>query len=412
MTAAGGPLSGIRVIDLASFIAGPVAATVMADFGAEVIKIEPPGAGEPYRTRNHRPGTPNHRYIVDNRSKRSLALDLKAPEGLAVLHRLVARADVLVTNLPLDIRARLKVRYEDLAPLNPRLVYASITAYGEVGPEASKTGFDSTALWARSGLMDLVRASREVPPAVSPGGMGDHPTAISLYAAIMTALFQRERTGKGAMVGTSLLANGVWWGALPVQEMLCGLPPTPRETGRNARSALYNLYRCRDDRWFLLAVANEERQWPALAFAIGRPELMDDARFATAEARREHAPELFDLLAAAFAARPWSEWRELLEGAGITFGPVGLLSDLPSDPQVLAAGVLVPTADPSVGAALTVASPIWMQGQDKVPPQPPPGLGEHSEAVLREAGYDAEEIRRLVASGVVGTGGPFPRQNS
>src|SRR5690606_33475387 len=133
------PLAGLRVIDLASFIAGPVAATVMADFGAEVIKIEPPGRGEPYRTRNHRPGTPNHRYILDNRSKKGVALDLKAPEGLKVLHRLVERADVLVTNLPLDIRARLRVRYEDLRQGNERLVYASITAYGEVGPEANKT---------------------------------------------------------------------------------------------------------------------------------------------------------------------------------------------------------------------------------------------------------------------------------
>src|SRR5690606_15023561 len=217
------PLSGLRVIDLASFIAGPVAATVMADFGADVIKIEPPGVGEPYRTRNHRAGTPNHRYIVDNRTKKSLALDLKKPEGLAVLCRLVERADVLVTNLPMDIRGRLKVRWEDLAPLNDRLIYASITAYGEVGPEASKTGFDSTALWARTGLMDMVRASRDTSPAIPPGGMGDHPTGMSLYAAIMTALYRRERTGKGGMVRTSLMANGVWWGALTVQEMLCGM---------------------------------------------------------------------------------------------------------------------------------------------------------------------------------------------
>ena len=403
----GHPLAGLRVIDLASFIAGPVAATVMADFGAEVIKIEPPGAGEPYRSRNHKPGTPNHRYIVDNRTKQSLALDLKSPGGLEVLHRLVERSDVLVTNLPMDIRDRLKVRYEDLAPLNDRLIYASITAYGEVGPEASKTGFDSTALWARSGLMDLVRANRETQPAVSPGGMGDHPTGIALYAAIMTALFQRERTGKGSMVGTSLIANGVWMAALPVQEVLCGLPTTPRETGRNARSALYNLYRCRDDRWFLMAMANEERQWPALGKAIGRPELIEDGRFRTVDSRREHAPALFDILETLFATRDLAEWRPLLEGAGITFGPVGLLTDLANDPQVLAAKVLVPTADPAIGAALTVSSPLWIEGQDKVAPAPPPGLGEHSEAVLRDAGYAEDEIRRLVDSGVVATGGPF-----
>ena len=182
-------LDGLRVLDAASFIAGPVATTAMADFGADVVKIEPPG-GDTYRIRNtgYPPSPYNFPWIVDNRSKRGVAIDLRTPDGQSVLHRLVRRADVFVTNVPLDARARLGVRYEDLAPLNARLIYGSITAYGETGEEAGRPGFDSTALWARTGLMDLVRPSPHSPPARSLPGMGDHPTGMSLFGAIMAAL--------------------------------------------------------------------------------------------------------------------------------------------------------------------------------------------------------------------------------
>src|SRR5688572_13836027 len=188
--------AGLRVLGAASFIAGPVATTAMADFGADVIKIEPPG-GDTYRVRNagYPPSPYNFPWIVDNRNKRGLALDLRTEDGRHVLHQLVRQADVFVTNVPLDGRARLGVRWEDLSPLNPRLIYGSITAYGEDGEEASRPGFDSTALWARTGLMDLVRPSPEAPPARSLPGMGDHPTGTALFGAIMAALYQRERTG-------------------------------------------------------------------------------------------------------------------------------------------------------------------------------------------------------------------------
>src|SRR6058998_3144975 len=257
-------LADVRVIDAASFTAGPVATE------------------SPY----------NYRWIIDNRTKRGLALDLRQPAGQAVVHRLVARADVFVTNTPLDSRARLGIRWTDLAPLNPRLVYASMTAYGERGEEAPRTGFDATALWARTGLMDLVRPSPDSPPARSLPGMGDHPTGVSLFAAIMAALYQREKTGKGAMVSTSLMANGLWWNAIQVQAALCGARVEPRPPREEPATALANLYRCRDGRWFLLNVLNDERDWPALLRAIERPALADDARFATTPARRANARAL------------------------------------------------------------------------------------------------------------------------
>jgi formyl-CoA transferase len=279
-------LEGIRVIDAASFIAGPVATTVMADFGADVIKVEPPG-GDTYRIRNtgYPPSAYNFPWIVDNRTKRAIAIDLRTEDGQRVLHRLVRDADVFVTNLPLDARPRLRVGWEDLAPLNPRLIYASVTAYGERGEEAARPGFDSTALWARTALMDLMRPSPDSPPTRSLPGMGDHPTGMSLFGAIMAALYQRERTGRGTSVATSLMANGLWWNAIQVQGILCGARTTVRPPREESVSALANLYRCRDGRWFLLSLTADERRWEPLARALGRADLLTDPRFATPASR-------------------------------------------------------------------------------------------------------------------------------
>jgi crotonobetainyl-CoA:carnitine CoA-transferase CaiB-like acyl-CoA transferase len=403
------PLAGLRVIDAASWIAGPVATTILADFGADVVKIEPP-AGDTYRHRSGGPGVPespyNYRWIVDNRTKRGLALDLRKPDGRDVLCRLVARADVFVTNAPLDSRARLRIRWEDLAPLNPRLIYASLTAYGERGDEAAKTGFDATALWARTGLMDLIRAAPDAPPPRSLPGMGDHPTGVSLYAAIMTALYERERTGRGTMVSTSLMANGLWWNAIQVQAALCGARVEPRPAREEATSAVANLYRCADGRWFLLNLVQDERDWPSLVRAIEEPDLLNDPRFASAAARRANARALVTVLDKVFAARPWPQWRAVLDAHGLTFGVVGTVDDTRDDPQMVASDALVPIDDPRAGASLTVASPLWLEGVTKVPPRFAPGLGEHSVEILREAGYTDAEIDALLAGRTVVQGEP------
>ena len=395
-------LEGIRVIDAASFIAGPVATTAMADFGADVIKVEPP-TGDTYRVRNagYPPSPYNFPWIVDNRNKRGVAIDLRTEDGRRLLHRLVKSADVFVTNVPLDGRARLGVRWEDLAPLNPRLIYGSITAYGEEGAEASRPGFDSTALWARTGLMDLVRPSPEAPPARSLPGMGDHPTGTALFGAIMAALYQRERTGRGAMVSTSLMANGLWLNAIAAQGILCGARTVVRPPREEAVDALGNLYRTRDNRWFLIALTPDGRRWQDFTAAIDRPDLVADARFATPAARRANVRALIAVLDAVFAARDWAEWRRVLEAAGIAFGVVGTVDEIPHDPQMRACGALVPIDDPRVGASFTVSSPLQIAGQEKVPATMAPEIGEHTVEVLREAGVEPAEIDRLLRDGVI-----------
>ena len=394
-------LDGIKVIDAANFIAGPVSTTVMADFGADVIKVEPP-TGDIYRVRGA--GYPasayNYPWIVDNRTKRSVAIDLRTKDGHALLHRLVRDADVFVTNAPLDSRGRLGIRYEDLEPLNARLVYASISAYGETGEEASKPGFDSIALWARTGLMDLVRASADVAPARSLPGMGDHPTGMSLFAAIMTGLYHRERTGRGTAVSTSLMANGLWMNAIQVQGILCGTRTEIRPPREEAVSALANLYRCKDGRWFMLTITGDERHWPAFAAGVGREDLTGDPRFADAASRKKNARALTTIFDEVFATRAWAEWSPILEKTGVAFGVVSTLDDIPHDEQMRASGALMPI-DSRAGAAYTVSSPIQVFGEEKVPATMPPEIGEHTVEVLRGAGVTDGEIERLLAAGVI-----------
>ena len=395
-------LDGIRVIDAANFIAGPVSATIMADFGADVIKVEPP-TGDVYRVRGagYPPSPYNYPWIVDNRTKRSVAIDLRTRDGQELLHRLVRDVDVFVTNAPLDSRARLRVRYEDLAPLNTRLIYASISAYGETGDEASKPGFDSIALWARTGLMDLVRPSPDAAPARSLPGMGDHPTGMSLFGAIMAGLYHRERTGRGSAVSTSLLANGLWMNAIPVQGILCGARTDVRPPREESVSALANLYRCRDGRWFMLTITGDERHWDEFAKGIGREDLVADPRFAETPSRRKNARALTAILDAHFGTKDWAEWYPILEKTGVAFGVVGTLDDIAHDRQMRASGALVPIDDPRAGASLTVSSPLQIRGQEKVPPTLAPAIGEHTVEVLRAAGIAAAEIERLLQAGVI-----------
>lgn len=397
-------LAGVRVLDAGSYIAAPASATMLGDFGAEVIKIEPP-EGDPYRKLWRMPGSPvsDHDYYwtLDSRNKKGLALDLKRPEAREVMARLVRGADVFVTNQPLDVRARLGIRWEDLEPINARLIYASLTAYGEKGAEATKTGFDATAWWARTGLMDHMRSAPGATPARSIPGMGDHATSLALFGAIVLALYQRERTGRGGMVSTSLMAAGLWSNSMWAQAHLSGATFVPRPAREHSMNAMGNLYKSGDDRWFMLAAVSEERQWPGLLRAIERPDLADDPRFATMAERRANSRVLVAALDEIFLTRPWAEWRKRLDAEGITFGGVAQLDDLANDAQMRDAGAIVPLCDPDGRAELTVDSPVLFDGVAKAPAGPAPCLGQHTDDVLRGVGYRDDEIDALHAAGVV-----------
>ncbi len=397
-----GIFEGLKVLDCASFIAAPAAATVLSDFGADVIKIEPPVTGDPYRNLPNLPGYPasphNFAWMLESRNKKSLALDLSKPDGQAVLYRLVAEADVFITNFPPAVRGRLGITYDELVPLNERLIYASFTGYGEKGEEANKPGFDSNAYWARSGLMDLVRADVDIAPARSVAGMGDHPCAMALYGAIVTALYKRERSGKGSHVSSNLMANGIWANGILAQAKLCGAKFGERRPRERALNAMTNHYKCRDGRWIMLSLLSEDRQWPALARCIGREDFITDVRFATRADRHARSVELIKIFDEIFATKDLAEWRKILDGNGLVFGVVGILDDIPDDKQMRENEVLVPFENDTM---LTVNSPIWIDGSKKTQPRHPPGIGEHSDEILRRAGYDEASIRQLRASGAV-----------
>src|SRR5215831_17832918 len=391
-----GIFDGLKVLDCASFIAAPAAATVLSDFGADVIKIEPPGSGDPYRNLPNLPGYPhsehNFAWMLEARNKKSLALDLTKQEAQAVLYKLASETDVFITNLPPQVRSKLGITYEHLAHLNHRLIYASFTGYGEKGEEANKPGFDSNAYWARSGLMDLVRADENTTPARSVAGMGDHPCAMAFYSAIVTALYRRERTGKGGHVSTNLMANGIWANGILAQAKLVGAKFQKRRRREQALNAVTNHYKCKDGRWIILSLLNEERQWPALASCLGREDLITDARFATKTGRHRRSIELIKIFDEVFATKTLAEWRKLLDGNGLVFGVVGILDDIPGDKQMIDNEVVVPFENDTM---LTVNSPIFVDGAPKVRPRKPPALGEHSDEILRGAGYDEAAIRKL-----------------
>jgi crotonobetainyl-CoA:carnitine CoA-transferase CaiB-like acyl-CoA transferase len=393
--------SGLKVVDFASFIAGPGAAVILSDFGADVIKVEPP-TGDLQRIIYKVPPQPraqdNYPWHLDNRNKRGLALDLKSPQASTVVERLVKWADVLIVNTPHPARKRLKLEYEDVASWNPRLIYADISGYGDKGPDANLPGFDITSFWARSGLLSLTRDAG-APPTLPLAGSGDHTTAVGLYAAIVTALYRRELTGKGSYVTTSLLANGAWSSGIAIQGALCDAKFFPLHDRKNPPNATLNVYQSSDEHWFLIVMTPDH--WPALATGIGRTDLLTDTRFADPTKQAVNSAALAEILDTLFRSQPLAHWGDVFAKAHVPFGLVQTPPEVINDPQLRANDIIVPLEGAGGKLTSTISSPIQVHGVTKVPARRAPEIGEHSEEILEELGFAANDIEELSASGAV-----------
>lgn len=396
--------SDLKVIDCASVIAAPTAAMMLGDFGADVIKIEQPGDGDMLRMLSHVPTTPEAGndwfWQLDGRNKRGLCLDLKHPKGMAILHRLVAQCDVFITNHPASVRNSLGLNYEDLAPLNETMIYASLTAYGEQGPERERKGFDQLAYWARSGLMDLMRAPDTTPTQGLPG-MGDHPTGVALYAAIVTALLHRERTGEGGRVHTSLLANGLWSAAGVAQGVLAGGDMTAYRDDNRTYSAMLRPYQASDGRWLQFNMIRNEELLSLLLAAMEAIELMADPRFGDMEALWTHRQAFGDELQSRIGNKTSDEWLEIFAAFDLPVNRIALVEDLLNDPQVSANAMAETPSDPSIKVPVLVNHPINVDHLNKVGPVRAPSLGEHSKQILSELGVAEAEVDELLSDGVV-----------
>ena len=394
--------SGLKVVDFASFIAGPGAAVILSDFGADVIKVEPP-KGDFWRMGNKLPPQPvskdAYQWHLANRNKRGLVLDLKSREAGKILERLVKWADVLIVNTPHPARKKLNLEYDDIVQWNSRLIYADLTGYGEKGPDADLPGFDATAYWSRSGLLSVTREAGS-PPTLPFGGTGDNPTAVGLALAIVTGLYRRERTGKGSYVTTSLLAEGVWSVSLAIQAALCEARFSPQHDRKNPANAAQNVYKSSDNVWFLLEFSPDKI--PALAEGMGRTDLLKDPRFADPAKLTANMAQLTAIVDEIFSAQPMAHWREVFDKAHITYGMVRDPSDVIKDPQLSENGIVVPLTGAGGNLKSTISCPIQVHGVTKVPAKRAPDLGEHNEEILKELGFDAKEIDGFRAIGTLG----------
>ena len=399
------PLKGIKVIDAASFIAAPLVSALMSDYGAEVIKIEHL-TGDTYREAvigGHvwPESDMDWAFILENRNKRSLSIDLKTKYGQIILKKLLNETDVFITNLPAKPREKLGLTSEIIREINPKIIYASLTAYGEIGPDSKRTGLDSTAYYARSGLMEWSKTNeaKEIPTFPIPGG-GDHPTGLSLFTSILLGLMNREKTGLGTKVSTSLLANGIWSNAMLVQALLAGHKPIDTFHW-DTLSAMRNIYYLKDESLFFMLLTNEEKHWELLLKSFSLDYLLKDPRFNTKDSRELNKKQLKPILQEKFITLSYEEVREKLISTGIVFTKIVKTEDTIKDPQTNLNNMFMDIKGELIEDLQVVSPPLNIENSPRINATKAPKLGEHNVEILKELGYTDKEIKGMQNNKVI-----------
>lgn len=394
-----GPLDGVKVVEMGVWVAGPSCAGVLADWGADVIKLEPP-EGDPFRGlfAGLLAIPMNPPFELDNRNKRSIALNLENADARAIAQRLVDEADVFVSNMRPRVLEKYGLSYEECATRNPRLVYALLNGYGPDHEESNRAAYDIGAFWSRAGVVASLMPEGAPEPPSQRGGMGDHMAGMATAGAISAALFSREKTGKGQRLATSLMRIGAYmmgWDLNTVLRM--GAPVVPYDR-HHAVNPIINNFRDKDGKWFWLLLLQADRHWPDLLDALDAHWLNEDPRFNNIPARLANAPALVDELDKLFAQRSLAEWQPIFDKHNVWFAPVQTLNEVAVDPMAEAAGVFVdvPAED---GPRRQVATPADFFGTPLEARNWAPELGQDTELILQELGYDWDQIIALKEAG-------------
>ena len=399
------PLDDVRVIEIDSWMAAPSAAAILSDLGADVIKIEPL-SGDPMRNTT-RPAKVDgafkgydFQFDVDNRGKRSIAVDLASDEGRDIVHRLCEGADVFLCNLLQHRQEKFGLSPAQLWETNSKLVHATLTGYGTDGPEAWRPGYDVTAFFGRSGLYDSMRDGNDGQVAMARPAQGDHTTGLALLSGILAALRLAERTGTGQAIETSLFETAVWTLATDYGVTAVDQAPVRRRSRQQQIVATANRYPCGDGNWVVFNMP-EEAAWPRFCQALGLEQLLDDNRLQNIKGRFDNMAEVVDLVDEALSARPRDEWGPIFDEQRLIWGPVLGLHEVVADPQAEAIDLFPTVEHAEHGEYRTVRAPIRIQGVDTSPRRSSPMPGQHTRLVLTDAGFDDAAIDQLIADGKV-----------